>query len=57
MLGYVVTHRADDLIRASREGHRMARDLLGLNAQAYGGRQAISDALDAAAPGGSRSSP
>ncbi|GIG27274.1 MULTISPECIES: ParB/RepB/Spo0J family partition protein [Cellulomonas] len=51
MLGYVVTHRADDLIRASREGHRMARDLLGLNAQAYGGRQAISDALDAAAPG------
>lgn len=51
MLGYVITHRGDDLVRAAREGQKMARDLLGIHADHYSGRQSISDALDAAAPG------
>lgn len=54
MLGYVITHRGDDLVRAAREGHKMARDLLGIHADHYSGRQSISDALDAAAPGRQR---
>lgn len=51
LLGYIVTHRHDDLARAAASGHEMARDLLGLTADRFSGRQVISNAIDAATPG------
>ncbi|WP_431836563.1 ParB/RepB/Spo0J family partition protein [Cellulomonas sp. Y8] len=51
LLGYVVTHRHDDLATAASGGHEMARTLLGLTGDRFAGRQAISDAIDAAPVG------
>jgi ParB family chromosome partitioning protein len=51
LLGYVITHRHDDLARAAHSGHQMARHLLGLTADQFSGRQVISDLIDAAATG------